>query len=199
MYSSDMGDMFDISEARTALQAKRQELLAECDANAKLQRRFDQINSQIRGGAGSSSQVRSSLRSVLLFHSLTFHIGLPFISNLSSLFRTTLTTHTTLLSSYITHSTFFLTTSSLSLEGFGASYRASRRRFHRWEWWGRVRVWLSYRRKRRWRRGWRGRNEKWRKRVEWYVILSTSKHSQLIDWWILQCNKFRSTFSSYCM
>ena len=60
MYSSDMGDMFDISEARTALQAKRQELLAECDANAKLQRRFDQINSQIRGGAGSTSQVRPS-------------------------------------------------------------------------------------------------------------------------------------------
>ena len=39
MYNSDMGDMFDISEARVALQAKRIELMAECDANAKLQRR----------------------------------------------------------------------------------------------------------------------------------------------------------------
>ena len=42
MYNSDMGDMFDISEARVALQAKRLELLAECDANAKLQRRYVQ-------------------------------------------------------------------------------------------------------------------------------------------------------------
>lgn len=67
-----MGDMFDISEARTALQAKRQELLAECDANAKLQRRFDQINSQIRGGAGSSSQVRWSI-------SYSFFIQLLFL------------------------------------------------------------------------------------------------------------------------
>jgi hypothetical protein len=40
MYNSDMGDMFDISEARTALQAKRLELMAECDANSKLQRRY---------------------------------------------------------------------------------------------------------------------------------------------------------------
>jgi len=30
-----------------ALQQKRSELMAECEANSKLQRRFDQINAQV--------------------------------------------------------------------------------------------------------------------------------------------------------
>jgi hypothetical protein len=30
--------------------------MAECDANAKLQRRFDQINNQLRGGSGGSGK-----------------------------------------------------------------------------------------------------------------------------------------------
>ena len=73
MYNSDMGEMFDIAEARMVLQQKRyslssyfapalkkshlfflyhfrcrSELMAECEANSKLQRRFDQINAQLR-------------------------------------------------------------------------------------------------------------------------------------------------------
>lgn len=51
LYESGVGEMFDIVEARQALQAKRAELLAECDANSKLQRRFDQINAQLKAAA----------------------------------------------------------------------------------------------------------------------------------------------------
>ena len=40
--------MFDIGEARTALQLQRRELQAECEANSKLQRRFDSISAQLR-------------------------------------------------------------------------------------------------------------------------------------------------------
>ena len=49
-----MGEMFDIAEARMALQQKRAELMAECDANSKLQRRFDQINAQLRKSGGNA-------------------------------------------------------------------------------------------------------------------------------------------------
>ena len=47
MYADDVGDLFDISEARQSLQHRKVELMAECDANAKLQRRFDLINTQL--------------------------------------------------------------------------------------------------------------------------------------------------------
>jgi hypothetical protein len=60
MYESDMNEMFDITEARKALQAKRAELLAECDANAKLQRRFDQINMQLRASGGGGVPTSST-------------------------------------------------------------------------------------------------------------------------------------------
>lgn len=53
MYESDVDDMFDITEARNALMEKRNDLLAECDANSKLQRRFDQINSQLRSSVAA--------------------------------------------------------------------------------------------------------------------------------------------------
>jgi hypothetical protein len=46
-----MGELFDITEARLALQNRKTELIAECDANSKLQRRFDLINSQLRSSA----------------------------------------------------------------------------------------------------------------------------------------------------
>merc|ERR1711871_757068 len=48
---SDVGEMFDIQEARNALQQRRTELEAECAANSKLQRRFDMINAQLRNSA----------------------------------------------------------------------------------------------------------------------------------------------------
>lgn len=44
-----MGELFDITETRRALQSKRADLLAECNANSKLQRRFDTIASQLIG------------------------------------------------------------------------------------------------------------------------------------------------------
>lgn len=49
--------MFDIAEARAGLQQQRRDLQAECDANSKLQRRFDTISSQLRAAAtnGASS------------------------------------------------------------------------------------------------------------------------------------------------
>ena len=40
MYDSGVGQvMFDIAEARQALQARRTDLMAECEANSKLQSR----------------------------------------------------------------------------------------------------------------------------------------------------------------
>ena len=48
MYENGVGELFDITEARLALQNRKVELVAECDANSKLQRRFDLINSQLR-------------------------------------------------------------------------------------------------------------------------------------------------------
>ena len=55
MYDSGMGELFDITEARMALQTKRGELQAECEANSKLQRRFDTINAQLRASQQTPS------------------------------------------------------------------------------------------------------------------------------------------------
>ena len=54
MYSENCGDLFDISEARANLQTQKSELLAECEANSKLQKRFDLINAQLRSSQPSS-------------------------------------------------------------------------------------------------------------------------------------------------
>lgn len=51
LYDSDVDDMFDIAEARAGLQQQRRDLQAECEANSKLQRRFDTISSQLRAAA----------------------------------------------------------------------------------------------------------------------------------------------------
>jgi GTPase SAR1 family protein len=50
MYESNVNEMFDIQEARAALQNRRTDLEAECVANSKLQRRFDLINAQLSKG-----------------------------------------------------------------------------------------------------------------------------------------------------
>lgn len=42
-----MSEVFDIAESRRSLQMRRSELLAECDANSKLQKRFDAIAAQL--------------------------------------------------------------------------------------------------------------------------------------------------------
>ena len=48
MYDGEVNELFDITEARQALQNTKMELVAECEANSQLQRRFDLINSQLR-------------------------------------------------------------------------------------------------------------------------------------------------------
>ena len=58
--------MFDIAEARAGLQQQRRDLQAECDANSKLQRRFDTISSQLRAatnGAPSAEPVSAGVDS----------------------------------------------------------------------------------------------------------------------------------------
>lgn len=48
MYESGMSEMFDIEQTRRQLRSQREELLAECEANSKLQQRFDLIASQLK-------------------------------------------------------------------------------------------------------------------------------------------------------
>ena len=55
IYENGVSELFDITEARQALQARKLELTAECEANSKLQRRFDMINSQLRSSGSSMS------------------------------------------------------------------------------------------------------------------------------------------------
>lgn len=57
MYEGGVGDLFDIAETRRTLIDKRAELIAECQANSKLQRRFDHINAQLQGGSSSSNSI----------------------------------------------------------------------------------------------------------------------------------------------
>jgi hypothetical protein len=52
--------MFDIAEARSVLQNKRNELLAEAEANSKLQKKFDMINLQLQNNNKSPAAMRSS-------------------------------------------------------------------------------------------------------------------------------------------
>lgn len=64
MYDSDVAELFDIREARQALLNKREELIAESEANRRTQREFDLIKSQLSSvvSAGSSKQAVSSMR-----------------------------------------------------------------------------------------------------------------------------------------
>jgi hypothetical protein len=47
VYSGDVGDLFDIAEARAALQRRREELIAECKACHQIQGKFDLINAHL--------------------------------------------------------------------------------------------------------------------------------------------------------
>ena len=58
--SGNAMEMFDIAEARSVLQNKRNELLAEAEANSKLQKKFDMINLQLQNNNKSPAAVRSS-------------------------------------------------------------------------------------------------------------------------------------------
>ena len=55
MYEGGVAELFDIAETRRSLLSKRDELLAECEANSKLQRRFDQIAAQLRSSLPEGS------------------------------------------------------------------------------------------------------------------------------------------------
>jgi hypothetical protein len=48
VYEGDMANLFDISELKSALKRKRDDLIAECKANERLQGKFDVIDSQLR-------------------------------------------------------------------------------------------------------------------------------------------------------
>lgn len=56
VYEGGVGELFDIAETRRSLLAKRDEMLAECEANSKLQRRFDQIAAQLRSSGGNVNE-----------------------------------------------------------------------------------------------------------------------------------------------
>ena len=56
VYEGEVGELFDIAEARTVLQERRQDLIAECEANSKLQRRFDKINAQLTSGKADEDE-----------------------------------------------------------------------------------------------------------------------------------------------
>lgn len=57
--SGNAMEMFDIAEARSVLQNKRNELLAEAEANSKLQKKFDMINSQLQNNNKSPATTRT--------------------------------------------------------------------------------------------------------------------------------------------
>ena len=58
--SGNAMEMFDIAEARSVLQNKRNELLAEAEANSKLQKKFDMINLQLQNNNKSPATTRTS-------------------------------------------------------------------------------------------------------------------------------------------
>jgi hypothetical protein len=58
-----MSELFDITETRRALVAKREELLSECDANHKLQKQFDRISSQLSTANKDNSKSSESANS----------------------------------------------------------------------------------------------------------------------------------------
>jgi hypothetical protein len=61
MYDTGGDDLFDIGEARTSLIETVTHLRAECEANKKLQRKFDRINLQFR--VSSSIQEKKPMTS----------------------------------------------------------------------------------------------------------------------------------------
>lgn len=56
---SNLCEMFDIHDIRQSLLSKRNELLAECQANLKIQTRFDRINAQLRKSRAGKETIAS--------------------------------------------------------------------------------------------------------------------------------------------
>lgn len=55
VYRGEMSEVFDMTEARRELSLRREQLLAEADANNRLQQRFDAIAQQLRKASSSAS------------------------------------------------------------------------------------------------------------------------------------------------
>jgi hypothetical protein len=71
VYSGDVGDLFDIAEARAALQRRREELIAECKACHQIQGKFDLINAHLNTAhaiyarEGEADDVGSSFQDII--------------------------------------------------------------------------------------------------------------------------------------
>jgi hypothetical protein len=71
VYSGDVGDLFDIAEARAALQRRREELIAECKACHQIQGKFDLINAHLNTAhaiyarEGETDDVGSSFQDII--------------------------------------------------------------------------------------------------------------------------------------
>ena len=64
MYESDLSEVFDLTSARRQLQQQREQLMNECDANKRLQDKFDQVSRMLRKqqetSVSSSSQTQDT-------------------------------------------------------------------------------------------------------------------------------------------
>lgn len=60
VYRGEMSEVFDMTEARRELTLRREQLLAEADANNRLQQRFDAIAQQLRKASSSSATTSAS-------------------------------------------------------------------------------------------------------------------------------------------
>jgi Na+/phosphate symporter len=56
-------ELFDITETRRSLLARRMELLAESEANSKIQDRFNQISQQLKHSSSSSGTETTQISS----------------------------------------------------------------------------------------------------------------------------------------
>jgi len=55
MYEGDLCEVFDLGKARKQLEIQRDQLLNECEANKRLQDKFDQVARMIREQDASAS------------------------------------------------------------------------------------------------------------------------------------------------
>uniref|UniRef100_A0A7S1BLX2 Dynamin-type G domain-containing protein n=1 Tax=Corethron hystrix TaxID=216773 RepID=A0A7S1BLX2_9STRA len=60
--TNTIGDLFDVGEARRRLQVRRDDLLNECAANRKLQKKFESVLRMVTQGGGTESSSSSSAR-----------------------------------------------------------------------------------------------------------------------------------------
>jgi uncharacterized membrane protein YgcG len=82
VYRGEMSEVFDMTEARRELTVRREHLLAEVEANGRLQQRFDAIAQQLRksgnvgGGGGGSAEKKHGDRSSIVSSSSGISSGI---------------------------------------------------------------------------------------------------------------------------